>query len=886
TYLQSITRNGFSWQAQAAPPAYLKKSFPPLQFTYSPPAIDPQLHFAGPESLENLPEGADGSRYEWVDLDSEGSPGILSRQADGWYYKRNLSPLPIQQPDGTFAAMARFAPSETVLTQPVPSMSGTRQQIMDLAGDGRKSLVEFGKPAPGYYERREDGQWDSFIPFASNPNVAWNDPNLKMIDLNGDGFPDILITEDDVLRWYPSRAKEGFGPSATVRKPFYEDRGPALVFADPTQSMFLADMTGDGLTDIVRIRCGEVCYWPNMGYGNFGAKVSMDGAPYFGTPDSFDPRRIRLADIDGSGTTDLLYLGDDSIRFWFNLSGNGFGGVQSLPQWAPTDRLSSVTALDLMGNGTSCLVWSSPLPADQDRPLRYIDLTGSQKPHLLTSIDNQMGKKTAVTYAPSTKFYLKDKYAETPWVTRLPFPVQVVERVDSYDLINQNRFVARYAYHHGYYDGVEREFRGFGMVEQWDTEEFGALNANGALPQGNNFDAASNVPPVRVKTWFHTGAYFGRARIARYFEGEYYQGDSQAWSLPDSFLDPGVAARPLTAHEEREACRALKGLVLRRETYADDGSGKSQDPYGVEEHAYNVTMLQPVLGGGHPGLEPPHGVFYPYEREVLTYHYERNPADPRIGHQMTLAVDDYGNVLQTAAIAYPRRQVPALPAGLSTPANLSEQSQILATYKVSTFFNNDLSWNDTDFYRAGVPLETQDYEVIGLALPASGGPFPWSGFVGQLQGATVISYEITPASGVLQNRLIGDSRTLYWADDLSGPLGFASAQPVESHALVFQTYKMALTYGLVQNIYQSTAYPTLNAEALAALVAPAGGYVPDSCVANGSAPTGAPFTSGNLWVPSGQAVFDPSQFYLPVKYIDPFGNTTTVTYDTHALLLL
>ena len=26
-------------------------------------------------------------------------------------------------------------------------------------------------------------------------------------------------------------------------------------------------MSGDGLTDLVRIRNGEVCYWPNLGYG-------------------------------------------------------------------------------------------------------------------------------------------------------------------------------------------------------------------------------------------------------------------------------------------------------------------------------------------------------------------------------------------------------------------------------------------------------------------------------------------------------------------------------------------------------------------------------------------------------------------------------------------
>ena len=41
-----------------------------------------------------------------------------------------------------------------------------------------------------------------------------------------------------------------------------EEKGPALVFADPTQSIFLADMAGGGFSDIVRIRYSEVCYWP------------------------------------------------------------------------------------------------------------------------------------------------------------------------------------------------------------------------------------------------------------------------------------------------------------------------------------------------------------------------------------------------------------------------------------------------------------------------------------------------------------------------------------------------------------------------------------------------------------------------------------------------
>jgi len=48
--------------------------------------------------------------------------------------------------------------------------------------------------------------------------------------------------------------------------------------------------------------------------------------------------------------------------------------------------LSSVTAVDLLGNGTACLVWSSALPGNGQRQMRYIALM-EEKPHLLDAPD-------------------------------------------------------------------------------------------------------------------------------------------------------------------------------------------------------------------------------------------------------------------------------------------------------------------------------------------------------------------------------------------------------------------------------------------------------------------------------------------------------------------
>jgi VCBS repeat protein len=233
-----------------------------------------------------------------------------------------------------------------------------------LAGDGQLDLVALEAPAPGFYERTHDERWKTFTPFASLPILNWNSPDLKFVDLTGDGHADILINEDDAFCWYSSLAEAGFGPPERVHKALDEEKGPRLVFADGTQSIYLADMSGDGLTDLVRLRNGEVCYWPNLGYGRFGAKVTMDNAPWFDTPDLFDQQRIRLADIDGSGVTDIMYLGRDGVHLYFNQSGNSWSNARTLRSFPRVDDLSAVTVVDLLGNGTACLVWSSALPGD------------------------------------------------------------------------------------------------------------------------------------------------------------------------------------------------------------------------------------------------------------------------------------------------------------------------------------------------------------------------------------------------------------------------------------------------------------------------------------------------------------------------------------------
>ncbi|NEQ05875.1 MAG: hypothetical protein F6K37_07920, partial [Moorea sp. SIO4E2] len=804
TLLKSVQSTGYRYEQGE----YQTKSLPTVDFDYT--AFAPQqqnferLTQANGQDLPGLNLPPD---YMSIDLYGEGIPGVLYSDGTTTLYWES------QGSGNGETGGVNYAPPKQLPNFPIERhLQDANGTLMDIAGDGRMALVVSRSGARGYYQYDPDGDsWQSWQPFAGFP-TDFDNPDNQMVDVTGDGLMDILLVESDRLRVYPSEGEKGF--AMPLIRP-QENDVPTPKQGAVEEALHFADIFGTGKQHLVRITDGAVECWPNLGYGRFGKKIQLANAPRF--EGRMDGSRLFLVDIDGSGTADIAYVSSDRVEIWFNQSGNSFSEPLTVYLPSPWDSLNQINFADVLGNGTTCLVFSQ----NHIQPRHcYYDFCAKQKPYLLNQVKNNLGAESNITYASSTKYYLQDKRQETPWVTKLPFPVQVVETVETIDFISNTKLVSSYSYHHGYYDRIEREFRGFGRVERKDAE---ILNAEEQR-------SPCYVPPVLTKTWYHTGAWQQEASLFEQYQKEYFQGDDNAVVLWEPIVDWG-GIKP-SAEEVRQAHVALKGTILHSEVYGLDDSELADNPYSVSGASYNVKLLQPQG-------ENKYAVFYVWQRETLAYDYERDPSDPRIAHNFTLEIDDYGHVLRECGISYGRRE--------GTQEELPEQTSLKATYTENSFINRP------DLWLLGVPADSKNYELLNISLP-SGKEY----------------FDVETISNIIENlseadyNLLAWEQYFYWDESLSSvlPLGEVSPQMLlafSKRAVVSQE-RIELAFSGV-----------LEGDELEDYLANQGKY---------------DFESGYWWNPGlTQSYLGSGRFYLPTETTDPFGNVTEIEYDTYHLLV-
>jgi RHS repeat-associated protein len=488
-----------------------------LALTYSTAGAPTLTRFTGPEPV---PPAFDDPRLrvDLVDWDGNGLPDVVQ-----------LSPAGTVRIWPNMGA-CQWGPPRTVASIPALARVGA-VTLVDVNGDGLADLVPVDRPLGEYAPRvLTDAGFGQPAVLQQAPSRPTTDPSVRLVDLDGDGAADLLTSNGNSLELFYQEAG-GWRPEPQV---VGRGEAPTTNLADP--HVFLADMTGDGLADMVRVDGGGVTYWPYLGRGRWAAPVEMAHPPALGY--DTDPTRLFVVDVDGDGCADLVQLDGDVVQVWINRTGNDFAPPREISA-VPTGRMSSVRVADMTGSGAAGLLWT--MQARPGEPVYFfLDLTGGSQAYLLTGLDNGVGLRTTMTYSTSAREAARDAALGRPWLTRLPVVLPVVSRIDQADTPTGVVTSRTFQYAEGRWDGPLREFAGFGTVTETQIGD-------------------ATCPDLQIVTRFAIG------------------------------LDPATSAEPLTMHD-RLTWRAFRGRMLEKARYGPDGTAQATFPFDITTWRWDVEI--------------------------------------------------------------------------------------------------------------------------------------------------------------------------------------------------------------------------------------------------------------------------------------------------------
>lgn len=519
------------------------------------------------ETPDASPGALQNGRRELMDWDGDGLPDLLEIGGGRSRVWRNLGDCTWARPESLPALPVTVAPDEAKIA------------FADMEGNGTADLVMLDRPFAGYYPHLPKGGFGQPVFWSRRPEVRLGDPNVRLVDLNGDGIVDLLVTGSTHFSLYYRQSNGGW---ASQPQTIPRSSVPPVSLEDPR--VRLADLNGDGLFDLARVDGSGFTYWPYLGNGCWSEPVTMANSPVF--PRRLKVERLFLSDIDGDGCADLVYIDFDRVIFWLNQGGTRWSDPQEIA-YTPPAAGAEIRLADMKGNGTAGVLWSYGGWGRRNRDYFYLEMTGGNKPYLLSRVDNGMGLVTVIEYGASTAEARRDKDSGQPWPTFLPFPVPVVTALRTIDQVTATETLVKYRYHNGHFDGMNREFAGFALVE---VEEVGD----------------DTVATMLTRNWHHLGL------------------DPQA---PDRYLP----------EPELNRLRILRGKLLKTEIYGMDDDPNRDLPYLRTENDWNYQVQEKVNG-----VE----LLNSFLSESRTYHLERRPNPYRVEITRYLAYDQDGNVTE------------------------------------------------------------------------------------------------------------------------------------------------------------------------------------------------------------------------------------------------
>lgn len=280
--------------------------------------------------------------YACLDLNGDGIPDILARGDDGLTIIMGL-------PNLQFAKPVHYPVSQNFLTGVLLGSN----QLIDLNGDGHPDLVAIGPGGILITYGQTGGTFGSGSVYEAGYLVS----HATVADFNGDGSPDVVTSGDLQLQLSLGRGDGTFEVSTPIPGTVIYTRGDPRAMIDAT--VVHGDFNGDGHQDVLTTGAPSVytsrpSLFLGHGDGSFGVPIAVSNAAVSVTT------QAAVADINGDGKDDVA--SSDGTTISVNLSsGDGtFRTVSTALTQISGERSSQTIAFaDLNGDGRLDLVYTT-----------------------------------------------------------------------------------------------------------------------------------------------------------------------------------------------------------------------------------------------------------------------------------------------------------------------------------------------------------------------------------------------------------------------------------------------------------------------------------------------------------------------------------------------